>query len=278
MEGGGAYGDVIHCSVDQYCHNGWSMDHLGFPPVDLMLLSPPETAVPLLLAALCVARTRPKAARPAEAKPAAPLPPDGRLDIAAFASCVTQALAPHRPSYMRLPIGWPGEACRFTGPLDYLGYDGGGGIGSGPGMAVGAALALQGSNRLPVAVIGDGDYLMGVTALWTAAHYRIPLLLIVANNSSFFNDEVHQERVARQRSRPIENRWIGLRISDPVCDLAALARGQGVEGVGPIATPGELTAAVQAAALRVLAGAACVIDARVTPGYDRAVVQGTNRA
>ena len=49
-------------------------------------------------------------------------------------------------------------------PLDYLGQDGGAGIGSGPGMAVGAALALEGSGRLPVAVLGDGDFLMGGTA------------------------------------------------------------------------------------------------------------------
>ncbi len=33
--------------------------------------------------------------------------------------------------------------CRFAHPLDYIGFDGGGGIGSGPGMAVGAALALR---------------------------------------------------------------------------------------------------------------------------------------
>ena len=55
----------------------------------------------------------------------------------------TQALAPHQPSYIRLPLGWPGEHCRFAHPQDYIGFDGGGGIGSGPGMAVGAALALR---------------------------------------------------------------------------------------------------------------------------------------
>ena len=57
--------------------------------------------------------------------------------------------------------------------------------------------AARASGRLPVAICGDGDFLMGVTALWTAAHYRIPLLFVVANNRSFFNDEVHQERMAR---------------------------------------------------------------------------------
>src|SRR5262249_37153950 len=122
-----------------------------------------------------------------------------------LARVATTTLAAHRPSYVRLPLGWPGQYCRFEHPLDYIGFDGGGGIGSGPGMAVGAALALRelGSDRLPVAVLGDGDYLMGVTALWTGVHYRVPLLIVVANNESFFNDELHQERMARLRDRPV---------------------------------------------------------------------------
>ena len=53
------------------------------------------------------------------------------------------------------------------------------------------------------------------------------MLMIVANNRSFFNDELHQDRVARERRRPVENRWIGQRIDDPAPDLAALARSQG---------------------------------------------------
>ena len=96
------------------------------------------------------------------------------------ARVTSESLAQFDPSYIRLPLGWPGEECRFAHPLDYIGFDGGGGIGSGPGMAVGAALAMRGGNRLPVAVLGDGDYLMGLTALWTGVHYRIPVLIVVA--------------------------------------------------------------------------------------------------
>ena len=69
--------------------------------------------------------------------------------------------------------------------------------------------------------------MMGATAIWTAVHYKIPLLIVVCNNRSFFNDELHQERVARIRNRPVENRWIGQRISEPDIDFAALARAQG---------------------------------------------------
>ena len=106
-------------------------------------------------------------------------------------------------------------------------------------MAIGAALALRGGDRLPVAVLGDGDYLMGLTALWTGVHYRIPVLIVIANNESFFNDELHQERMARVRGRPVENRWIGLRMSDPDMDLAGLARDQGAKGYGPVRTVGR---------------------------------------
>jgi thiamine pyrophosphate-dependent acetolactate synthase large subunit-like protein len=196
---------------------------------------------------------------------------DGRLSIHALARTVADSLAAHNPSYLRLPLGWPGIGCRFAHPLDYIGFDGGGGIGSGPGMAVGAALALRGTDRLPVAVLGDGDYLMGLTALWTAVRYEIPLLVVVANNASFFNDELHQERVARTRGRPVENRHIGLRMSDPPFDLAMLARGQGAVGIGPVATPAALAAAIADGVRQTRAGKTCVIDVHVAPEYARAV-------
>lgn len=108
----------------------------------------------------------------------------------------------------------------------------------------------------------DGDFMMGVTALWTAVHYRIQLLLVVANNRSFFNDELHQERVARVRSRPVENKWIGQRIDDPAIDMAKLAEGEGAAGFGPVED------------------AASLVDVRVTPGYaavTTAAPMGTGR-
>jgi thiamine pyrophosphate-dependent acetolactate synthase large subunit-like protein len=167
------------------------------------------------------------------------------MPLADLARVTTETLAAHKPSYIRLPLGWPGEFCRFAHPLDYIGFDGGGGIGSGPGMAVGAALALRGGDRLPVAVLGDGDYLMGVTALWTGVHYKIPVLIVIANNESFFNDELHQERMARMRGRPVENRWIGLRMSNPDMDLAGMARDQGAAGYGPVRTAAALAEAIE---------------------------------
>jgi len=144
-------------------------------------------------------------------------------------------------------------------------------------MTVGAALALRGSGRVPVALCGDGDYLMGVTALWTATHYGIPCLFIVCNNRSFYNDEAHQERVAITRSRPVENKWIGQRIGDPDMDLAMMAVAQGAKGIGPVTHPDQLAKAIKDGLRAVMDGEVCVIDARVLPGYD-ADVSGEKRA
>ena len=53
-----------------------------------------------------------------------------------------------------------------------MGKDGGGGIGSGPGISVGVALALHDMGKLAISVLGDGDFLMGGNAIWTAVHYQ----------------------------------------------------------------------------------------------------------
>src|SRR5207237_9952816 len=81
-------------------------------------------------------------------------------------------------SLAHVTIGWAGDVYHFRGPLDFLGHDGGAGLAAGPGLTVGAALALQDSGRTVVAVLGDGDFVQGATALWTAAHYRLPALFL----------------------------------------------------------------------------------------------------
>jgi hypothetical protein len=169
----------------------------------------------------------------------------------------------------RLPLGWHGAYRHFRHPLDYLGADGGGGVGAGPGLVAGTALALKGQKRIAAGILGDGDFLMGVTALWTAVHYKMPCLLVVANNRSFYNDELHQERVAKERARPTENKWIGQRIDEPDIDLAMMARAQG-EGMGPVKTVADLKPAMDKAVQSVKGeGKVCVVDVReVQPGYD----------
>ncbi|GIK83183.1 MAG: thiamine pyrophosphate-binding protein [Alphaproteobacteria bacterium] len=268
---------IVQVSLDQYNHTGWGMEHQGLPPTDLYLLGEPDDVVRQLLDRVPAGRAVALSRRaPREIAPAQDV--QGTISIAMLADALRAAVGDDEVCLIRLPLGWSGELWHFHHPLDYLGYDGGGGIGSGPGMAIGAAIALHGSGRMPIAVLGDGDYLMGVNALWTAANARVPLLVVACNNRSFFNDEVHQERVAKERGRPLENRWIGQRIADPEPDLAMLARAQGLVGIGPV-KQATLLAGVLAQALAALkGGATVVVDVHVSPGYAASMAGGTTRS
>jgi thiamine pyrophosphate-dependent acetolactate synthase large subunit-like protein len=259
---------VIHASLDHRLHSGWSMDYQALPPVDMLLAAEPDAVVGALLDALQVRPSKPKG----EPHPfAIDAVPPGTLRIAQLAHGLRRVAEGRHVSLLHLPLSWDGKLWPFRHPLDFIGQDGGGGIGAGPGISVGAALALRDSGRLPVGICGDGDFLMGATAIWTAVHYRIPLLIVVANNRSFYNDEMHQERMARLRGRPIENKWIGQRIADPDIDIATLARAQGAQGFGPVARGEDLIAAFAAAIAAVDAGGVAVVDVRVEPGYTPAM-------
>ncbi len=235
-ETGNVEAKVIHCSVDAYVHRGWSMDYQGLAPVDLLILAESDAIVPQLLAVIeASGKSGGKVAEIArQESQAISKNAPGSISHYDIAAALKMTMGKRKTCLIRLPLGWPEDACDFQDPLDYLGSDGGGGVGAGPGMAVGAALALRGSDRLPIAILGDGDYLMGVTALWTAARYGIPLLIIVADNRSYGNCVRHQERVAKLRGRPTENKWIGQRIDNPAVDLVAMAKAQGLDGEGPI--------------------------------------------
>lgn len=264
---------VVNISLDCLLTNGWSLDHQAFSPSDLTLLADPDEVVRAMCAAVGLAENA-----KGQMSILSPEPAEHRaealISIDSLADTLAEELSNVAASYLRLTLSWNGSKCDFRGPLDYLGYDGGAGIGSGPGMAVGSALALRGSGRLPVAVLGDGDFLMGATAIWTAAHHRIPMLVVVANNRSYFNDEVHQERVAIDRSRPVENKHVGQAITEPDIDIAAIARAQGATAFGPVETIGALRATLIEAISATQSGKTVVVDARVKPGYSDDMAEG----
>jgi len=269
---------IIHVTADFHIHNGWSMDYEALPPVDVLLPTTPDEAVPQLLAALGGAKPRKPVAVP---KAEAYQPSDGPLRVDDLARALRSAVGQREATLTHLPLSWNGATWPFRHPLDFLGSEGGGGVGGGPGNSVGAALALKGSGRLPIAVCGDGDFMMGATAIWTAVHYRIPLLFVVCNNRSFFNDELHQERVARIRNRPVENRWIGQRISDPDIDCSGVARAQGAVGFDPVTKARDLVPTFEKAIAAVEQGQVAVVDVRVEPGYSAvataAMLRGTEK-
>lgn len=266
---------IVHISLDATLHNGWSMDHFGPVPADRYIMADADAFIEQLLRALA-ARARKDAAPWYKSEPTMPR---------GFSDNVAKALIPHdiealltelKKDYpitlAHTVIGWAATDYQFEGPLDYLGHDGGAGLAAGPGLTIGAALALRESGRIVVGVLGDGDFLQGAMALWTAAHYGIPALFIASNNKSNFNDEIHQESVAKTRGRPVENRWIGQRIDNPTVDLAAIAKAQGVDSIGPVSTLSGLRAAVHAGIEAVRNGRPFFIDAHVEAGYANIIV------
>ena len=141
-----------------------------------------------------------------------------------------------------------------------LGKYKGGGLGYGLPASLGAALAHKGSGKLCVDIQPDGDLLFTISSLWTAAHYKIPLLIVVCSNRSYYNDEEHQERMAVLRGRPVENKIVGIRIEDPAVDFSANARSYGVWGVGPITEPKDLRKALTDALKVVKEGKPALVD------------------
>ncbi|MEV6690842.1 benzoylformate decarboxylase [Micromonospora sp. NPDC051196] len=95
-----------------------------------------------------------------------------------------------------------------------------GGLGFGMPAAVGVQLADP--DRQVVALIGDGSANYGITALWTAARYRIPVVFVILRNGTYGALRWFAQ-VLRAGETP------GLDIPD--IDFTALAAGYGVTGV-----------------------------------------------
>src|SRR3984893_1864440 len=115
------------------------------------------------------------------------------------------------------------QLIRSDDPQSYFGLRGGG-IGWGLPAAIGVKLALP--HRPVVALIGDGSAMYTIQALWTAAHYRIPVVFVILNNTSY--------RILKQRLHALRGHaeqvdaYVGMELVDPAIDFVALSRSLGV--------------------------------------------------
>lgn len=121
-------------------------------------------------------------------------------------------------------------------------------------ISLGVALAHRDKGRLVVSLQPDGDLLFDLAGMWTAKHYNLPLLCVMFNNRAYYNDLGHQVEVAHQRQRPEERAWIGLTITHPEPDFAAIARGFDWHAEGPITESSAVRDAVRRAAEHVVSG------------------------
>jgi benzoylformate decarboxylase len=113
-----------------------------------------------------------------------------------------------------------------------------GGIGWGLPAAVGVALAQ--APRPVCCFSGDGSAMYSIQALWTAAHHKLPITYVIANNGGY--------RIIKQRLRSFHgnDHYIGMDFADPAIDFAALARSMGMPAE-KVEDPAAVPAALQRA-------------------------------
>jgi thiamine pyrophosphate-dependent acetolactate synthase large subunit-like protein len=263
---------IIACSMDQHLHTGANMEYQALPTVDVLMAATGDVVLRELVGEFGDAKKEPWKARTMPVKQAG----DGTaLTMEYIATTLREQFNdPDNVTFCTLGRGWPVDLWPFKNGMSYLGKDGGGGLGSGPGISVGSALALQDMGRYAISMLGDGDFCMGVTAIWSAVRHKIPLLVIINNNRSYFNDELHQENVAKTRGREVKNRWIGLRMEDPTPDIATFAQAQGAVGIGPVTKVSDAAAAIAKGVDILKKGGVCVIDFHVAPPAERTANHG----
>ncbi|MBX9738615.1 MAG: hypothetical protein K2X62_01000 [Beijerinckiaceae bacterium] len=128
------------------------------------------------------------------------------------------------------------------------------------GMSIGVALAHKKAGRIVVDLQPDGDLMFDAGALWVAAKYEIPMLIVMYNNRAYYNDWEHQIRMARLRGTDLEKAHIGMDLFGPEPDFGALARSMGVWGEGPIEDPKDVRGALDRALAVVKSGKPALVD------------------
>jgi benzoylformate decarboxylase len=135
-------------------------------------------------------------------------------------------------------------------------------LGWGIGAAMGVKVALP--DQQVCCMVGDGALLFGqVEALWTAARYSIPVIIVVMNNRSYDNErnriQNNSPLLARQETREL---WkdITCYLGNPLVDFAGLARSFEVPAVRAT-TPAELRKALKRATAVTREGQPFLIDA-----------------
>jgi acetolactate synthase I/II/III large subunit len=160
---------------------------------------------------------------------------------------------------------WPLRLWDFSKYYQYIGGQGGYGVGYGAPAAAGAALAHRKHGRLAVNIQTDGDLMYAPGVLWTAAHHRIPLLNVMHNNRAYHQEMMHIQRMANRHQRGITRASIGTTLQDPNIDYAKVAAGMGVYSEGPISNPADLGPAIRRAIDVVRRGEPALIDVVTQP-------------
>jgi len=212
-------------------------------PARVAILGDPKATLPELAAAIearltperrARARARREEAAAAKARHLAELTARARAEAArvpitplAALHAIVEALPPEAVVVDETISSGAGlrSLLRSEDPKSFFGLRGGG-IGWGLPATMGIKLAQP--RRPVVGLIGDGSAMYTCQALWTAAHHRLQVVLVILNNASY--------RILKQRVHALKglaaqtDRYVGMDLDDPRVDFVGLARSLGVEG------------------------------------------------
>ena len=130
-----------------------------------------------------------------------------------------------------------------------------GGLGFAVPGAVGISMALPGR---PIAVIvGDGAAMYGIQGLWTAAHHKLPITYVIANNRGY---RIIKERLVSFRN---SSKFTGMDLREPEIDFVSLAQSMGL-AARRVSDPQDLSASLRDA---MSSGKPNLLDIRVADGF-----------
>jgi benzoylformate decarboxylase len=138
------------------------------------------------------------------------------------------------------------------------------GFALGWGIAAAQGVKIAEPDRQVVCLVGDGALLFGeIEALWSAARYDIPIIIVVFNNRSYDNERNRlQQRSPLYANKETRDKWLDITgyLGDPVVDFAGLAKSFEISAE-MVATPAELKGALRRARDVTREGRPYLIDA-----------------
>jgi benzoylformate decarboxylase len=130
-----------------------------------------------------------------------------------------------------------------------------GGLGFAVPGAVGISLALP--SRPVAAIVGDGSAMYSIQGLWTAAHEKLPITYVIANNRGY---RIIKERLVAMRKT---DKFTGMDIREPDIDFLALGTSLGLKSTR-VTDPHDIAPVLRAA---FASGGPNLIDVRVADGF-----------
>ena len=150
-------------------------------------------------------------------------------------------------------------------PYSYLGQFPAAALGYGLGASTGAALVAKDRDRIVINIQADGDFNYMPGSIWSAAHHRLPMLIIMHNNRAWHMELMYLQYMAGVRGRGTDRAHIGTTFRDPYIDFAKIAEGYGMKSEGPISDPEQMVAALKRGVDTVRNGEPYLIDVLTQP-------------